>query len=856
MIHNLCLLAVFYPFVVGAQDIPTLERASEITAGTFSNGVDYYMVSNTAAKGFADFALVSKVALETDEARKRLAELPHFQERTPYAFLADNGVGYSENGFIRQTGDATVFSFRDVPTYNEGVRDSTLMLIFDIASMSSGPQAVIVSGDIDVSTLRERMSLLSMMVPKLGKEAARTPYIWRPSTSLDVRVSRNSTSDVAAISAIFRAHRLPEDRMNTLQPIVSMTYAHMLDHIISERARTSFRKEGIPLADTEFRYIDSASGSGDEIYIFTVFTSYGQLDKATGEFASILANLDTAGATRDEFEDAKSTITAEAKRNVKGQVLTNAEYVDKCVASYLYGAYLASGETISKFVSNRRLDLGRELELFNGFVAALLNPARNLTLRFDLPNHDVDVESLRSTFNSAWDEASFGTYEHKLVHSDTLGMYKHGKRVKLSSETEEPVSGGSLWTFSNGTKVVYKQMETSGEVHYALMLRGGVAMVPGLRDGEAAFVGDMLALSDVAGLRGEEFKTMLAANGITMRTQVDVSDMRISGIAPESKLTLLLRSLLTLAGERQPNREDFEYYRESEALRIDMGALSPRNVNSLMDSIMRPDYFYTERKRATSLRDDLPQRAEEYFSDVFSRVNDGLLVIVGDLDEETLKRDLCRIMGNFSVQKKFSQRPRVSSRFASGSVTYTVEAMPGLVGGGELGANVAISASVPFSMDNYIAFKAAVACMQKELVKELAEVGAYVEVSDKVEVFPAERMSVYINCRPCRRDGLPLGIEPAEPLKMLDAVRKVTTDLSEIEVSAADLAAYKELLLKNFDTRSNDPEQIVENVLMRYSGGKDLVSGFKDAVNALSADDLKQILELLDKGAGVEYVII
>ena len=105
-----------------------------------------------------------------------------------------------------------------------------------------------------------------------------------------------------------------------------------------------------------------------------------------------------------------------------------------------------------------------------------------------------------------------------------------------------------------------------------------------------------------------------------MHEAATLSDLRITGRAPRAKLPLLMRALLSLADARQPNRTLFDNYKAEEALRIDMGALSPRDVNSLMDSIMRPDYFYTERKQASRLRDDLPERAEQYFASVFDKV--------------------------------------------------------------------------------------------------------------------------------------------------------------------------------------------------------------------------------------------
>ena len=852
---TLLLLVAFLK--MPAQGLPSLGVAKEIQRGTLPDGIQYYLVTNPAKKGFADFALVQRGLRDPEQARTALRELPHFNNRKPYRFLADNGIGYGEEGYISLPADAALYRFQDVPTHQQNVADSTLLLLFDIASTYRKPQAIIISGDIDPARIRERMGLLSMMVPTLDNTYKGEVYQWNPRDTATLLLSLNTTEDVAAINAIFNTERLPRESMDSPQALISQAYAAQLGQIVRERVERSFRKGGIPLAGFRYRFQDSAQGPGDERHSLTVYTSESRLDDATQQFAAILAALDRDGAGMAEFQDAKDHLVSEAKRHAGGRRLTNAEYLDKCVSNYLYGGNLASEATLSNFIVSRRLSDERELALFNGYATALLDSARNLALRFDVPDRGREPAGLLQSFERGWsiraDEQDF-----KANFGDTLTLFQPNSknRVRLRGEVAEPISGGKLWTFSNGIKVIYKKLASEGEFHYALMLRGGVAEVPGLQAGEGAFVGDMLALSDVASLSAADFHGMLEANGVSMDGAATLSDLRITGRAPKSKLPLLMRALLSLADERHPNPEAFAYYKSSEKLRIDMEALSPRDVNSLMDSIIRPNYFYTPRKEASRLRDDLPQRAEQYFASVFDKVGDGILVFTGDLDEDVLKKELTRTLGDFRTEKGYSQRPRVESRFASGSVTCTAESAPGVVGGGERGVHVAMSADIPFNLDNYMSFHVACALIRRQLTAALADHGAYAELSTHPELFPAERLTLYLNCRPCRESGLPEGISPDEPEALLDAVREVTRSLEQLPVPAADLKAYKDLLLSEMESRLNDPETLIEDVLVRYSEGKDVVTGYKAAIQRVSAASVTDIIKRLREGAEVEYVII
>src|SRR5574344_20786 len=854
--HILCLALFLLSLLMHGQGLPSLGIANEISKGSLPNGLTYYIVTNTAEKGSADFCLVQKQKADVIRDRKLLSSLPHFGDVKPYKFLSGHGVGYSESGYVSYPLDATVFSFKNVPASVQTLSDSTLLMIFDMAASSLHPQAIVVSGDINADRIKERMNLLSMMVPRLDRTRDNSNYSWHPRDSVNFLISRNSTSDLASINVIYSIQRLPRGLMNTTQPIVSRTYAGQLGRIISRRVAMSFRDCSIPLAAVRSRYQDSSEGPGDEFYSITVYTSARYITEATSVLSSVLSSLDGSGAAMSEFKDSKGKVIAEFRREGAASSVSNADYTDKCISSYLYGSNLASAPTVSDFVTSRKMPEDRGLELFNGFVKALLDSSRNMTLRYDTPRKGGDGKMLRKAFGDSWARPEKLEIPSVETMGDTLGLSVPKVQVRLRSETKEPISGGKLWTFSNGIRVVYKQTPLKGEFRYAMMLRGGVASVPGLGRGESAFVGDMLSLSNVAGMSGDDFHSMLDANGVTMETSGTPSHLEISGISQTSKLPLLMRSLLSLANGRQLDKEAFDYYRRSEPLRIAMRTLAPRDVNALMDSIMRPDYQYDGRKFINNLGSDLQVRAEKYFAAEFSKVNDGLLIFTGDIDEDVLKKELCRTLGGFSTQKAVYARSGVSSRLATGSVTYTTDSAPGLVGGLETSVNVSMSSVVPYNISNYMSFNVACELLKKKFARLLAPYGAYSEISSHLELSPAERLSLFINCRPCSRDALPYEVSPSDPYKLLDGVRTITSSLGSISISDDELKASKAVVLARYDARRTDAESIMDDVIARYSDGKDLVSGYREAVNAVSAVSVRKILSLLASGAEVEYIII
>ena len=52
-----------------------------------------------------------------------------------------------------------------------------------------------------------------------------------------------------------------------------------------------------------------------------------------------------------------------------------------------------------------------------------------------------------------------------------------------------------------------------------------------------------------------------------------------------------------------------------------------------------------------------------------------------------------------------------------------------------------------------------------------------------------------------------------------------------------------------------DPGNYADAILMRYSAGKDVLTGYADKIKAVSADKVKEIFGSLSEGMRIEYVV-
>ena len=846
IVRRLLVLSLFFLASyagVRAQNLPTIKQLSGITSGRFPGGISYYIIPSTSSKGYANFALVQKGAGNQEDMRAGLNA----------DFLSSKGIGYTRDGYVSYSGSSAIFNFEDVPAFQSVALDSAIVVLFDLAARYKGEQAVIVSGDIDAAKIKDRFYLMSLTVGKRVPFEEATPYEWSPSPSIRIIHYQNSSRNLSEIRFSYASPRTPQKYMNTPQPLVSEMYARLFGYILRKRLESSFASRDIPLAYVNFGYIDSSLTPADEQYYFDIGVAESDLEMAAEAVSEVLANLDENGVSPDEFFDAKVRFLTWTQKNVAERI-SNKEYVALCVSNYLYGANMISRQDVANFFRGRKIAPERDLSLFNRFVSALLDPERNLTVTCGSPSDTLDPVQFRKVFLDSW-KASDVTVPYQLSYNDTLALfYPANKKLRVRNEDTEPLTGGKLWTFSNGMRVVFKKTDESG-IRYSMMTRGGFSEVPGIAHGESAFVGDMLGLYDICGMGATRFRNMLEANGITMNCAVSVSDMRISGTAPSSKLNLLFRSLLSIHKNRNLNLDTFDYYKRSEALRQEALRLSPDGVNAVMDSIMCPDYYFPETKLTGALTDSLPTRAEEYFAAQFLKCNDGVLFIEGNLDEIFLKKYLCRIIGNFKTGRTFSVRPKITYQLRSGMSTYSVDHAGRYIGNGESSANLAMAAIRPFTIQSWCAFRIAMVALKSELVREMAPLGYSFEITPQLQLIPVEKVSVFINCRPCPPEGLPVGIVPADPFEVMNVLRDAMQKIGETSVSASNMKGYKAALANEMAGELADPDYVMEAFLRRSAEGKDMVSNYSAYLSKVTSKDVSEVLSALERGSRVEFVI-
>ena len=868
----LAVACIMFAMPVCADKIKVLPLDASVSTAVLPNGLSCYVVASPAQKGRADFALVQNTGRKTiadvddnrlvDISREGLAAQRRLLHPSVQDFFTFHDADAGKDGFVKVTDDATIYHFRNVDiSTHSAVLDSTLLVLTGIVDritqsqdtlltgwFAPSDQAIIVCGDVDAGKVIERIRGLSYMTPKYASKSRRE-YVWNGSEGVLTKVHQND-SPISVFRMDWRLPRTPKKIMNTVQPLVVDMYMTELSLLAENRIKDAFMAENLPYASVKCSYAQPANHLDDDAFSVEVMVAQGEAGKAISITASVLSSIASGDITETQQGDVENRCYDIRLSNEKA--FSNAQHVRRCASAFLHNESLASEKSKNDFLMTRYLPDSTELRIFKSIAAASLRPEKNISLTLTSGEGQMTEDKLLAVFNEGWNTpwvAKLDSAHTTDVRNETVDGQAGGEvvKIKVKSVKREYLSGGTIYTMSNGLKVVVKPSSQKDVIHWTLALNGGFGHIPDLEIGEAAYVSEFLDMCHIGGVKAESFKEGIRRMGITMSAEVNHSGTRFSGRIPaDESLGDLLRVLLTVSNSFAPDAETIEYRMKCEPLALAASSGTLEDRIAVIDSVMCPDYRYCARK--SGFNRDFISKAERFYQNLFSKMDDGVLILVGNVEEKLLKQTLVKYAGSFRTSGRMTLRPVVNYQPISGTVMLERQ-------GVENGVDMVMSAPISLTAANSYVAEIMSMCLANNVSKIVTGRGLHVRIKHKCSFYPQERVSLMLSLKEASVDGFAPGTSHHEPLEALSAVRGLLKNLESIELTDAELASYKTYLKQKVKRRQEDPEYWQDAISMRYIDGKDFVSGFEARIDAVSINDVKNMLRHLSQGARVEYVI-
>ena len=830
-----------------ARELPPLPAEKNITVGTLENGIRYYLVAAPGKKGFADFALVRKGEIPSEDTAAQLKSLEKFSGVSPEKFLLRNGIGALRQGFYEDRDGSTVFRFPDVPLYNRAVADSTLLLTFALIAESPSPQTIIIAGDISKDDILRRMGLFSMLVPYLHREAVEDEYVWEPYISPSFTLKTLEDTDEALLSVSYFAPRTPRRYMDTSQPLIMDIFAREFEVLVRERLSARLSAGDIPYSSIDVDYQNSAASSGNVKYTISVGTDKDHIEAVMEAVSRTVSSLAAFGVGKDDFKSARSSMTPQLRRRARS-IPTNRDYTERCIRACLYGSSLASRSEVYRIFARRHASDTVDVGFFNRISASFLNPSANADIRYEAPLDTLDDLEALFRYNLNYLKGSSMTPE--ALHRDSLVFPGKIPKVKVRKEDTDPVTGGTVWTFSNGFRVFYNQVKGAETLQYSFVFPEGYAAEGDLRQGEGGYFSDYLSLYKVGGISAKDFYATLASNGIELRGETRLASTTFSGTVPPGQFTMLLRALVALRLTAEPDPEALRTYATGEKLRLAARRSASYRIDARLFEALHPGWPFTPYKDPAVLDDALFETADRFYRErLFHGMSGGYLVLSGNVDLTALKKELCACLGGFGT--------RPAARPVGKTLPFVLSDGHKFLEGKDAPGRVRMYAECAYPLTGKTHYMAPAI---EEAVRRIAVQAAGMRARNlrtecRFIPYPQERLTLSVT--------FDLAEEIPEQVRNDErGVRNMAKEVAEDILAAigrkdavtrTDADGYREMVLAGAEASFLTQEGLNQLVIARYSLNKDYKTHYKDNIQSISRDDLLQVLESLRDGSWAIY---
>ncbi|MBO6081399.1 MAG: insulinase family protein [Bacteroidales bacterium] len=269
-----------------------------------------------------------------------------------------------------------------------------------------------------------------------------------------------------------------------------------------------------------------------------------------------------------------------------------------------------------------------------------------------------------------------------------------------------------------------------------------------------------------------------------------------------------------------------------------------------LDSLVRPEALSASPwRRPITLSDDFPQRAERFFAGAFGRMNDGVLMLVGNFDENALKRILAQYLGGFKTGRAGTARFRSAGRAPAG---HPVRVDEGAV---RPQIDLELTASLDFTVEHFVAAHIAARVLSDAVAATYARRGWYSEADWRFDLFPSDCFTLTMLASLADADGMPASVMPVGSAdEVMSEVKETIRQTAAQGISEQRLKACKTELVNQYESWAGDPQTILDMLVLRYSYSKDLMSKYSENVAAVTRDQVDRVLQLLASGASAEWM--
>jgi zinc protease len=708
-------------------------------------------------------------------------------------------------------------------------------------------QAVVVVGDFDVDAMEAKIKATMADIPAVENPEEKTMYFIPENEEPIVGIVTDPELTESSVSFYIKRDSNEPEINNTMIVELTNLMDNLLGAIANERLRDISQKPNAP-----FTYASIGSGSLVDTHD-AVFANAGAREGETLQaFEALYTEAEKIaryGFTESELERAKENLLRRMQQAYdRRDDRRNGEFPWTYMDNFKSNTPMPSAEKEYE-IDKMLLDL-IDLQTINAFVQQGRFLPDNQVIIITAPEKEGVSVPTEAEVNAVIEKVRTAEIEAPVDNTVKEPLIPEGTKLKGSkvSKTATDKFGATEWTLKNGVKIVVKPTDfKADEIILSATSMGGTSNLPVEMLASADLYSGYMSQAGIGKFSASDLRKQLSGKAVSVGVSLSPYSNGFYGSASPKDLETMMQLLyLNFTSPR---------YDES-----DYGVLIDRVKTQYLNMASNP-MFALQENLMNSLYDNNPRRqtfnydriSEAKFSDMqaihdalFSRAADFTFTFVGNINMDEFKPLVEKYLGSLPKSKKTLNWVDDGVRQPKGVVEnrfeFPMEAPKTTVA-------YVYNGQIPYTMENELKFETLSQILSTRYLESIREEkgGTYgVAAYSQLGFTPVDNYILIVNF-----DTNP---EMADELMAIVSLEIET--IAKDGVRADDLAKVKEYMAKTY------PDNIKQNsywssVIGTYHlAGFDFDSGYMDAVNAITSEDLQALAQQILKDNNLVKVIM
>lgn len=449
------------------------------------------------------------------------------------------------------------YSYRNIIGNEEQLRNFSYQEIRDFYNRWYRPdlQAIIIVGDFDVDMMEAKVRKVMADIPAVENPEPKQAYPIADNEEPIVVVETDPELTSTGATLYIKRPAIPKE-FNSTVDVYFMNYAlSAAISMASQRLSEITQQPDAPFLGARFQ--SGGLSSSNDALMGSVSARDGEMPRAFEAFYTEIEKIRRYGFSESELERFKTNALESARQAyLKREDRRSGQFVRTYISNYSNNTPMPDAETDWKIDS--MVISALSTQMVNGIISELITPTNNILIVTAPEKEGVSVPTKEEMLALIYKvrEADITPYEDTVIDEPLIS---HEITPGSVAKTEEGMFGTTIWTLSNGVRVILKPTDFRKEqVSMGARADGGISTLGDEDFRSAQAVIGVIGMSGLGKFSNTELGKILTGKIANADPSISSFSSGINGSSSRKDIETMLELTYLYFTEPRLNRDDFD----------------------------------------------------------------------------------------------------------------------------------------------------------------------------------------------------------------------------------------------------------------------------------------------------------